>query len=131
MLYASPEFAEVQLWMRKKLISGLRPPAKKKPMDGRILHHQLAIRVDVLGHGVEGGEVAGVMTGPVIEQPIRAHSTHPPVGPLRCACLGTRSMPPVWGVKREERKLPTAADLGSARTVAQRLSDYPPKTLQP
>jgi hypothetical protein len=53
MLYASLEFAEVQLWMRKKLISGLRPPAKKKTTDGRLLHHQLTVRVDVLGHGVE------------------------------------------------------------------------------
>jgi hypothetical protein len=60
MLYASLEFAEVQLWMRKKLISGLRPPAKKKTTDGRLLHHQLTVRVDVLGHGVERREVAGV-----------------------------------------------------------------------
>ena len=45
------------------------------------------------------------MTDSVIEQPIRPHSTHPPVGPFRCAHLGTISMPPVWVVKREDKKL--------------------------
>lgn len=32
--------------------------------------------------------------GPVAEQPSRAHSTYPPVGPFRCARLGARSAPP-------------------------------------
>ena len=32
-------------------------------------------------------------TGPVAERPSRAHSTHPPVGPFRCARLGFRSAP--------------------------------------
>ena len=32
----------------------------RKATDGRIVRHQLAVRVDVLGDGVEGGRVAGV-----------------------------------------------------------------------
>jgi hypothetical protein len=40
-------------------------------------------------------------TGPVIEQPARAHSTHPPVGPFRCARANAYSMPPVEDVNRE------------------------------
>ena len=33
---------------------------RRKAADGRILRHQLALRMDVLGDGVERGEVAGV-----------------------------------------------------------------------
>jgi len=41
----------------------------------------------------QGSAVGGA--SPVAGQPIRARSTHPPVGnPLRCARLGTRPAPP-------------------------------------
>ena len=73
--------------------------------------------MDVLGDGLERREVAGVKdTGPVAEQPSRAktqplhqisgahklaaprpsrHVPHLPVGPFRCARLGSRPAPPV------------------------------------
>jgi len=42
-------------------------------------------------------------TGPVSEQPSRAHSTHPPAGPFRCARLGARSAPPVMHPRSKKR----------------------------
>ncbi len=58
-----------------------------------------------------------VGAGPVAEQPSRARSTHPPVGPFRCARLGARSAPPApRGVRKvEEAAAPHKKTGGTAQ----------------
>ena len=46
------------------------------------------------------------VAGPVAEQPNRARSTHPPVGPFRCARLCARSAPPAKSVAKWSHLLP-------------------------
>ena len=45
---------------------------RRKASDGRIVRHQLTLRMDVLGDGVERGEVAGVETSPGVGAPVLA-----------------------------------------------------------